>query len=554
MNSSENYRQFYLFYSAVCRISTNLSSTVSICDESRTIASDYEGGLARYPAATFSTDSLSPPPPVPYVIDWFFLSPFQTLFTLKSSNRLTYPYRSFDIAKLKTKPFARPSPPASPAKMTTEIPLPLPSFFQPKTSILHSRARHRAQQNTYSSSNGIYAIRKKAQIITDPYILLYIQFYCRNIARFMDYMVPTPLFQRIVPAIALTEPALLNAIVACGAFTVSHAYPNEVGPEVAIKYYNEGNALLLEKLKEPSIDLELCTLTAILLTVYEIFNSISFDQRLHLMAIQSLLQQFTFRKSEGSDRTEFTSAISEACFIMVLHMDIFIARMLGLVPLYSPQQWGPMFGMTSNAKNETSVHYWYLKIVYLISKALHINLLGIDPTQSVVNSHNVISGRRVILNEIYEWARNLPPTLHPLFSLPVGQSLDKPFPDIYFPNAVCALAHTFYHIAIITLCDLQTGREATPFRTDSISDVDSVYHARSLCGIVINNENMTMGLITLWSFLACSKYIQTLPERKAILAHLEKVRMTGWSNEMFLQSILASWGGPNWESQMRTAS
>ena len=308
MNSSENYRQFYLFYSAVCRTSTNLSSTVSICDESRTIASDYEGGLARYPAATFTTDSLSPPPPVPYVIDWFFLSPFQTLFTLKSSNRLTYPYRSFDIAKLKTKPFARPSPPASPAKMTTEIPLPLPSFFQPKTSILHSRTRHRAQQNTYSSSNGIYAIRKKAQIITDPYILLYIQFYCRNIARFMDYMVPTPLFQRIVPAIALTEPALLNAIVACGAFTVSHAYPNEVGPEVAIKYYNEGNALLLEKLKEPSIDLELCTLTAILLTVYEIFNSISFDQRLHLMAIQSLLQQFTFRKSEGSDRTELKSA------------------------------------------------------------------------------------------------------------------------------------------------------------------------------------------------------------------------------------------------------
>jgi hypothetical protein len=371
---------------------------------------------------------------------------------------------------------------------------------------------------------------------------------------FMDYMVPTPVFQRIVPAIALTEPALLNAIVACGAFTVSHAYPNEVGPDVAIKYYNEGNALLLQKLEQPSIDLELCTLTAMFLTVYEILDNISFDQRSHLMAIQSLLQQFTFRKSEDSGKTEFTSAISEACFIIVLHMDIFIARMLGLVPLYSPQQWGAMFGMTNNSKNETSVHYWYLKIIYLISKALHINSLGIDPTQSLVNSHNVVSGRRAILHEIYEWALNLPSTLKPFFSLPVGQSVDRPFPDIYFSNPVCALAHTFYHTAIITLCDFQTGREATPFRTDDISDVDSVYHARSLCGIIMNNENMAVGLVTLWSFLACSKYIQTLPERKAMLAHLEKVRMTGWSNEMFLQSILASWGGPDWELQMRAAS
>ena len=111
----------------------------------------------------------------------------------------------------------------------------------------------------------------------------------------------------------------------------------------------------------------------------------------------------------------------------------------------------------------------------------------------------------------------------PSFSLRVGQGFfDSLSPDI---SSECSLriGSYVYHIAIITLCDLQTGRERTPFRTDSISDVDSVYHApRSLCGIVINNENMTMGLITLWSFLACSKYIQTfLLNGKPCMAHRE---------------------------------
>lgn len=466
---------------------------------------------------------------------------------------LIYFRRSFDGTQLKKEVLTRPSPPSPPINLTTEIPLSLPSFF-PTSTIFQQQKGDQCLtlQNTYSSASGFYAIRKQATIITDPYVLLYIQFYCRHIAKFMDYMVPKPVFLRIVPAIALTEPMLLNAIVACGALTVSNAYPEEIGPEVAIKYYKEGNAMLLNSLKQKSIDLELCTLTAVFLTVYEILNNISFEQRSHLMAIQSLLQQFTFRKTHNSEKVEFTSAISEACFITVLHMDILMARLLGLVPLYRPQQWGTILGMMSTSKDETSVQYWYLKIIYLISKALHFNSLGIDPTQSHFNSYNVISGRQAILNEIYEWELNLPPTLKPLFSLPVGQSLDKPFPDIYFSDPVCALAHACYHSAIITLCDLQTGRETTPFRSDNMRDVDSFYHARSMCGIIMSNDNMAVGVMTLWCFLTCSKYFQTLSERKAILAHFEKVRMTGWSNETFLQSILASWGGPDWESQMQS--
>lgn len=365
----------------------------------------------------------------------------------------------------------------------------------------------------------------------------------------MDYLVPRPVFQRIVPTIALTNPALLNAIAACGAFCVSNAYPNDVSPDVAAQYYNEGNALLLQALKQQPRNLELCILTALFLTVYEILNCISFEQRTHIIGIQALLQQFTFQKNENNQTMNFPSSISEACFYIVIHADLFTARMLGVLPLWSPQQWGPILSVNKPSANPT-VHYWHMKIIYIISRALHLNSLGFDPVQSSTTSTNtqpIASLRRGLLNELYQWESELPTPIRPLYNLPPG---DKPFPNIFFSDPISALANAYYHSAVITIYDVQTGRAPATFRTDSLSDVDCNYHARRICGIVMTSDNLAVGVVTLWCFISCSKFIHTVPERKAMLAHLDKVRKTGWSNEDFLAAVLASWGGPYWDQKM----
>lgn len=404
------------------------------------------------------------------------------------------------------------------------------------------------RQNAYSSANGIYAIKDPSTLVSDHHLLIYIQHFCKNIAIFLDYMVPTPIFQRIVPAIALTQPALLHAIAACGAYTVAHSFPDFVSVDVAVGYYNKANELLLESLQEQPRNLELCTLTALSLTIFEILSNISYELRSHIMGVQALLQQFTFRKNETLETIEFGSSVSEACFYLILHMDLLTAHLLGVLPHWSPVQWGPILGLPKSPA-QPSVHYWYMKVLYLVSRAQHLNHLGYDPTQTGASGQasQQVTVRRTILNDLYQWGADLPVPIKPLYDLP---SNDKPFPDIFFSDPVCALAHAYYHSAILTLCNTQSGPAPNIFHGETLLDVDCNYHARRICGIVTTSMNTSVGVVTLWCFLLCAKHIYGLAERKAMISHLESIKKIGWSNKDFLSQMLASWGGPNWEQYM----
>lgn len=409
-------------------------------------------------------------------------------------------------------------------------------------------------QNAYSFANGFYDIKDPATLIADYHTLVYIQHFCKDIAVFLDCLVPTPIFQRLVPSIALTHPALMNAILACGAYTASHAFPDFVGPEVAIKHYNEANALLLVALKVEPRNLELCTLTALCLTIFEILGSVTFELRAHILGVQALLQQFTFHKNETLGTIEFTSSISEASFYLIIHLDLLTSFLLGVVPHWNPRQWSPLVGLTQ-VPAHPSVHYWYMKVLSLISRAHHLNMLGYDPMQLPTSSSGSNSttpnnsARRGLLGELYQWASDIPIPLHPLCDLrPVDSS--KPFPEIFFSDAGISLAHTYYHSAILTLHDAQSGLAPSLFRNNKpvLDDVDCNYHARRICGIIITCRDMPITITTLWCFLVCSKHIYDVAERKAMIKHMEGVNNIGWSKANVLSEVVASWGGPNWNS------
>lgn len=436
------------------------------------------------------------------------------------------------------------SNPASAIKVEGNL-FPLSTYIPFPTSAPKVPLSHLIQQNAYTTDQGGFEVNTAVNMITDPYMLLFLQFYCRHIAIFMDYMVPVPIFQDIVPAIGLTEPVLMKAIAACGALMVSNAYPEEFSKDTAMEYYRESNKLLVDALEQKPRNLELCSISALLLTVFELLNNITYDLRAHLMSLHALLGQFTLKWNEKSQKVDFPSVIAEACFITMIQADVFTARLLGLLPLWSPQLWGTVLGVGNSNKPADSAFQSYLKIVYLVSKALHINSLGVDPTQPV---NNVMGGRQSLLQELKEWESSLPPSFKPLFNNNGVEG--KPFPDIFFASPVCSLAYTCYHSAIITLCDFQTGREVTPFRAEVPSNVDIPHHARSMCGIILSSDNMAVGVVTLWCFMTCSKFIYGLEERRALIAHLEKVRLTGWSNDTLVHTIIMSWGGPDWEQNM----
>lgn len=503
---------------------------VSIRDESRDIAGEYEGGLLKYPPPVTQPTLLQPvSPSYKYDDPQIGSSALQRLQITESSQSPLDQHSSLS------------SPPSN-----TEPPLPLPNFHP--QSHLPKINHPLVLQNAYSRANGIYEIKAHATLVTDGYMVALLQHFCKNIGVFMDYMVPRPVFQRIVPSIALTHPALLNAICACGAYSVVHSMPDVVGMDVALHYYNEANNLLVAALNENPRNLELCTLTAVFITIFEVLCNISYEQRSHIIGIQSLLQQFSFRKNETLGKVEFSSSISEACFIMVLHIDVLTSHLLGVMPHWRPQQW--LLGIEKNPSAVPPLHHHYMKILYLISRIVHLNALGYDPETSnpnTNNAHGSTTTRKILLTELYQWEHDLPMPLRPLFSLP---PTDRAFAEIFFCDPVCALMHTYYHAAVLTVCS-KPPTALNPFQSeDSQLDVDCNYHARRICGIVMTSENMSIGVVTLWCFLLCSKYIYSLSERRAMLLHLERVKKIGWSNEEFLAVVKNSWGGPDWERQM----
>lgn len=421
---------------------------------------------------------------------------------------------------------------------------PIPSRFPSVASIQNL---HNA--NASRSSDGSGVKKTVPSVITDSYLLTFIRYYSKHLATCLDCLVPVPVFQRIIPTIALTQPALLNAIAACGAYSYSKAYPHEIGPEAALRYYSEANRLLVECLGHRPRNLETCTLVSLFLIIYRALQGITFDLRSHIVGIQSLLQEYSLKKNLKTAPLDSSSTISQACLWITLHLDLCISFALGDIPLFNPQQWDPTLDSLKQSGATYVTHYWYHTITHYICRILYLNAMGYDPSKPSTPTSLAL---RCLMDEIKQWHSDLPTIMRPLYDL---ASVNKPFPNIFFTNPVCTIAHVFYHWAMIRLLsDYTTSSPSTTYLNHSShhgissgTSNDCNYHALRICGMVTTSDNFAVGTVTVWCLLDASRYIYHGSERRAIIAHLEKMVKSGWINEVIITSVLDIWGEIKWE-------
>lgn len=277
-------------------------------------------------------------------------------------------------------------------------------------------------KSRYSHKNDMFFIPRSENIISDSLTHLAVKYYIKYHAVYIDFMTPIPIFQCIVPSLALSCPMLLKAASAIGAEAYNRIYPNQ-NLFNSEKYYSQANNLLCSELQKEDKDIETCILTATLITVYEVTKESNHDLKSHISGVKTLLEEFPFSIDTSTREIEFHSIIVQACFWVMIHCDLQSAFLLRSLPLWNPNEWGPAVGLKSNdnsfkeTANNYAPHYWYSKILYILYRIMSLRGLGYDPTLSsqIFSTRVYTFARQKLMDDLIQLQNDIPSIMRPMF-------------------------------------------------------------------------------------------------------------------------------------------
>lgn len=296
--------------------------------------------------------------------------------------------------------------------------------------------------------------------VVDSFLLLSVKNFVSGQAIYLDYMVPTPIFQNVIPVIALSNPMLLNAIAACGAYNLGRKVGKMEPIQAAAEYYKEANSMLYLALKSKEKDFEVCLATALIITVYEMGFEVSHDLTSHMFGVKTLLEEFPCYFDTVEREITFSSPITKGAFWVLLHCDVLVAFLLRSIPLWNPNNWGPVVGIGDTSYYDTrypapgkqkgfsgfddksadqhsnnratesgnaniksigpqKTHFWYRKVLHFLFRICSLRGLGYDPSppNQFPTWISYPTAIQRLLQELQEFLSSMPFHMKPLFDL-----------------------------------------------------------------------------------------------------------------------------------------
>jgi hypothetical protein len=439
--------------------------------------------------------------------------------------------------------------------------------------------------------------------LPDPKISRYFSTFKTQVAVVLDSIVAVPVFQRIIPSMALMNPLLLNAIAACGAkFQLDKLCKDKNSAKHspceadAKRYLAEANRLIVVELTKfvftsstpnkdkrgvvtTGTDFEVVIAAALLVTIFEFTDEVSSSSQVPLISLQSLFQKYQVQIKEAvaTSSSPFASptplsAIIDACFVWTLQLDIHLSRLLNRPPVIDPalfdvERLRLFVSSTSTAEalgaaqRKVSFFAELSRIMTLASQvqsALKIPLLNAEinmPAHQQQQQDFSLEQKIELTNlsrEVQEWYTELPALMRPLYDI----DQRAPFPEIYFPVALCAVGHILYHSTMIELIESNallpslSIAEHNNKRNGSQKNAAAIqcnYHAVRLCGIVFTNgATGSLNLCSAWCLVLVAKYIYRQDQRDALFTQLQHLIDIGWvsSTAGFVEHIMNIWEQP----------
>ncbi|OAX83315.1 hypothetical protein ACJ72_02315 [Emergomyces africanus] len=387
---------------------------VDFHDESRDIASEYQGGFERYPRINKNnTDPRNPQKPAAHSSSYNFVD----IMDAPTVSHQSLP----SAAPLLSNYLEQPQP-----EMTDAIFQHTPQNHHPNSTFSDPSLQPHSPFN--SPKSNLAPSRNVKPCLESAEEVLLMQVFVEEVGLWMDSMDSTKHFSHILPFHALGEPMLLNAFMACGArhlFLVNPSY----GEEKALYYYNTSTRDLLSCLQNPNRDTVLCATTAVILNVYEIMCEKAMQRMNHIAGARALIKECRWdAKSVG---------IGGACFWLNVGMELLSCLHFNWRMAWDPDTWDIDMNMTASQNNITgNEELWTHRMVYICAKIANFRSTIPQFQDQDRNAQDMRLRQRVQEWNTYkgwcdEWATCVPRSMLPLGYLQPWQTNSKSsFPEV----------------------------------------------------------------------------------------------------------------------------
>ncbi|KAI1938610.1 hypothetical protein LOZ66_003413 [Ophidiomyces ophidiicola] len=492
---------------------------VNFRDESREIASEYLGGYERYPL--LKKGSMQPRP--------------MPTYGYRDSLTMATPHRGLTSASLLTS-FSEQSQPdiaAEPIFHSTPQAPTEPGYHD------HSIARSPFD----TPKHPLTASHDSRPCLNTAEEVLLMQVYVEEVGLWMDSMDPGKHFTQILPFHALSEPMLLNALLACGARHLFLVNPS-FGEEKALYYYNISTRDLLNCLQDPNRDTVLCATTAVVLNVYEVMCEKAMQRMNHIAGARALIKECRWNaKSTG---------IGGACFWLNVGMELLSCLHFNWKMAWDPDTWDIDMNMTLNQGSIAGdEEFWTHRMLYICAKIANYRA-GVAYQALDRNADPGVNQRCEEWNSLRgwcdEWARCAPRSMMPLGYLHPWQTNSKSsFPEVWLVKRSAIVGRLFYHTACCLLAKIHPTESA--YSDEMLSMQHS--HAHDICGIVAHVKDRGVASVSIRCLAIAAECVVGREAQEEVITMLDKIiKETGWQVGFLQHELVEKWGWHSTSTQM----
>ena len=384
--------------------------TVVFQDESREIASEYQGGLGRYARLQ---QTITPPR--------------EQAYDLPSHNSVIDPLMTSESNAL---PPIQHNGPYSDAILGNKQ---HEQSHSRQTSLHHSHTgsdtSYLAPPSTsYSNPDQMLAqSTNNRQFLDNPEEVLFMQVFVEEVGLWMDSMDSMKHFSRLLPFHSLGEPMLLNAFLACGARHLTLVNP-AYQEDKALHYYDTATTQLLRCLQNPDRDTVMCATTAVILNVYEIMSERAMQRMNHIAGARALIKECGWSAR--------STGIGAACFWLNVGMELLSCLHFNWQVAWEPDQWG----VDMDFQRESQIgreEVWVHRMLYIVGKIANFRasiprFKEPSPHDEQIRTQNRYAEWQRLKALCDSWNANIPRTMHPMAYLHPAQTATKSaFPEVW---------------------------------------------------------------------------------------------------------------------------
>ncbi|KAJ4257557.1 hypothetical protein NW762_008681 [Fusarium torreyae] len=377
-------------------------------------------------------------------------------------------------------------------------------------------------------------------ILTSDEEVYYMQIFVDEVAVWMDSFNKDKHFTRSIPYHALRSTMLLNALLACGVKHTSLSSPEN--HDKALFYYNTATTQLLRSLQNPDRSPAECATTAIVLNVYEIMSEKPAQRMSHIAGSRALVRECGWNaKSTG---------VGLACFWLNIGIEVLNCLAANWQTTWSPDEWGIDFeSRGNNQSNEAEdEQVWVYRALYIVAKVANFRATTTKPDDLNARDEQIWMGNRLSqwhdLKRLCDgWNTRCPRTMHPFGYVKAAKSMGKSaFPRVWMLQREATIGQLLYHTS---LCILSQTHPLESLTSSERLRFLQLHHAYQVCGIVSHITDRGVATVAIRCLAIAAAMLTDPAEQAEVLDILDKINSTnGWRLGAIEMELKKIWG---WE-------